>query len=334
MTRSGIVLLVVAACSHPAPPKDVPQLPPDPSTEAPAPTADATKPKPPEAPKPPPPPPPKEPHDATIPAVTSTVKVVSAGAGKRAKIVIGGAAKQPLDVTFGFTIRQNEVSQKLPEIVLHTDAEATAAGADGTAYKLVVTKVDTRDVSGETRPERFEEQLAPFVGMTISGTVKPDGTTTDTHLHLDLADPRTAGTMDHLFAPGLLSLWPVVPTEPIAPGAKWTVTSTRKVVDLEVTQVTQYELVSAKGGAYEIKGTTSVTGKDQTLEGAPVSQIGGDGTFTTKSTGGLFSTTHTDVSAHFTATVPPQDGQPGGTLTMEMKFANDAGAPPKNGSPE
>ncbi|HMG22523.1 MAG TPA: hypothetical protein VK607_14420, partial [Kofleriaceae bacterium] len=58
---------------------------------------------------------------------------------------------------------------------------------------------------------------------------------------------------------------------------------------LDITQVTDYELIAHDGATWKIKGTTKVSGKDQEVDNAKISAISGTGTSeTTISDGALY----------------------------------------------
>jgi hypothetical protein len=122
-------------------------------------------------------------------------------------------------------------------------------------------------------------------------------------------------------------MWPVLPTEPVAPGAKWTVTTTQKLADqLDVTQTTDYQLVSHKGNAWVIKGTTKITGADQDIsaaQGGPKTKVGkisGTGTTDATISAGTLSPSskqHLETSFEATVTAPDKDGK---EQTISLKF--------------
>jgi hypothetical protein len=120
-----------------------------------------------------------------------------------------------------------------------------------------------------------------------------------------------------------LPTFPVLPTEPIGVGAKWQATTTAKLADkLDVTQVTDYELVAHKGATWTIKGKTKVTGTDQDVgDGAKISAIKGTGTTeATLVVGALYPTSKASLETEFTATGPDKSQlqfalKVGGTVT-------------------
>jgi hypothetical protein len=121
-------------------------------------------------------------------------------------------------------------------------------------------------------------------------------------------------------------MWPVLPTEPVGPGAKWTVTTTQKLADqLDVTQTTDYQLVEHKGTTWTIKGTTKITGADQDITAGQgpktkVGKIAGTGTTEATISAGTLSPSskqHLETSFEATVTAPGQDGK---EQTISLKF--------------
>ena len=156
--------------------------------------------------------------------------------------------------------------------------------------------------------------------------VNANGSVSDLTLRVDKPDEHTAGAMG-LLKLSLLPLWPVLPSEAIGPGAKWTVTQTAKVADqLEVTQTTNYQLVSKKGKVWTIKGTTKVTGTEQQIgdgaQKATFDGIGGTGTTeATISEGTLLPVSKQSVKTDFTATAEPSPNQKV-SLVFHLEQAN------------
>ena len=340
MHRVASVFLVVAACARPGTTPNAP-VPPEPpgtdgkATETAAKPADPTPAKPADPTAPPATPAAKAPHDASIAAPKPTVKLVSAGNGKKSKLAIAAiAGKLPVDVELGFSVKQDEKRETLPGIVFHADADVSATSNDATTYKLAVTKVEVHDVPDETRPPHFEDALAALAGLSINGSVHGDGTRTDITLHHDSVDPPTAGTIDQLVKPGILPWWPVLPGDAIGQGAKWQVTTARSIGlsptdQLEITETVDFELVTRKDKSAEIKGTIKIDGAAQEIAGAKITNIGGGGTFTATLVDGLFATTHAADLTKVNVEVPGET--PAGPPTSELKFSNDVVATKERG---
>ena len=188
---------------------------------------------------------------------------------------------------------------------------------------MTISGVDARDVPGAKTPgAEFKQELLSLTGATIAGAVNANGSTSDLTLRVEKPDQNTLGAMG-LLKLSLMPMWPVLPTEAIAPGAKWTVTQTAKVADrLEVTQTTDYQLVSKKGKAWVIKGTTKVTGTEQDIEGAKFGGIGGTGsTEVTINEGALLHAAKQQVKTDFTATAEPAPNQKV-SLVFHLEQAN------------
>lgn len=335
MRRSFLPILVavaVSACGGSSKSNTpVAPLPPDPKV------AEPTPPKTEDPPQPTEPPAPKGPLELTLPAVQTEVKLVSAGKGKKAplKLTPKAGSKQPTEIALDFAGsqeaapehggKQNDVA---PTVVLLADVETQDVGTDGVSkFQLTVSGVDVRDKPGQKADSaKFKEELTSLVGATISGSVNANGSPGDLMMRVETPNLKTAGSLAFLRMV-LMPMWPVLPKEPIAPGAKWTVTSSHKIADkLDVKQVVTYTLVGKKGSAWTIKGTTKVTGDKQTIEGAEFGSISGDGTHEiTLTDGALVVAAKQTVATNFTATLTPPADAPAGSKPIDIKFTVSQG---------
>lgn len=343
MRRTLLALLtgVAAACgggSHqsttPPPPlpetkTEPPAPPPKPDADKPAETAKAPE-------------PPAGPVEVTLKAPQSTVKLVSPGKGKRVALKLKPKAgeKSPVEIAMDFSGKTSAPpelggtqEQVAPTVVLGGQLETQDVAADGaTKFKVTVDNIDARDVTGSKTPAaEFKKNLESLAGLTINGAVNGNGSTSDLTLRVEKPDAASAEALG-LIHLSLLPMWPVLPSEPVAPGAKWQVTTSEKLADqLDVTQTTDYELVSHKGNTWKLKGTTKITGADQDVTATDpktgkkgpkttIGKIAGTGTTeATLSEGSLSPASTQKLETTFEATViaPAQDGK---EQTISLKF--------------
>jgi hypothetical protein len=288
--RRLLPLILVAACggtSKPAPSAPLPdeaKAAPPPAKTEPAPPAEPAKPA-----------PPTGPVEVKIPAVQTTVKVVSGGKGKKEALryTVKQGAKQAVELAMDFSGKQDTEEQVVPTIVLIGDAETRAVDKDGNAeYQVTVTGTDARTVAGSQVPvEKFKAVLGSLAGLTIGGTIGTTGVAGDVTLRIEKPQENAADTLEliRLTFPTL----PVLPKEAVGVGARWQSTTSAKLADrLDVTQITDYELVAHSGSTWTIKGTTKVSGKDQNVEDSKVSAISGSGTSETTIAAGVLYPTH------------------------------------------
>ena len=303
-----LLLVAATACGGPSKPVSTVPLPPDhPTAPTPPVVAKPADPAPPQE-----PPKPAGPFEVTVPAQKVTVKLVNAGKGKKGALHYTTKAgdKQQVEVAMDFSAIQTESGkppqpQVIPTIVLAGEAETKSIDKDGNAvYALTVSSTDARDVVGaQVKAVQFKEVLGSLAGLVISSTLNANGTAGDVTMRLDKPNDMTAGALELIRM--TLPQFPVLPTEPVAVGAKWQTTTTAKLADkLDVTQVTDYELVAHKGTTWTIKGTTKVTGTDQDVgDGAKITAIKGAGTTeATLADGTLYPTTKASLETSFTAT--------------------------------
>ena len=318
MIRVSILAVVLAACGNKAKGPELAPLPPDnPVAEV---TPDAAVEEP--TPDVPVRPAPVGPLQVTLPAPAITVKLVNGGKGKKTPLKLSAKAggKQEVELALDFGITQSAdvpVDDKgkterqsqadiVPTVVLGGNAEVKAIESDGRAtYALTITKTDARAVPNSQVPlDKFKPILESVVGLTLSGSVGPNGATGETKLELEKQGEASAQVIELV---GLtLPPWPPFPAEPIGEGAKWTATRTLKLAGrLDVTQTTDYQLVSYKNNTWTIKGTTKITGADQTMQGGKITKIAGTGTTEiTLVDGALFPTQKSVLAATFTASEP------------------------------
>jgi hypothetical protein len=306
---SLLVLLSAVACGGPSKPPPTVPLPPDKPVEPTPPVVDQAKKEPPPDPEPVKP---AGPVEVTVAANKVTVKLVTPGKGKREALKYKTKAgdKQQVEVAMDFAATQTETGkppadQIVPTIVLAGEAETTSIDKDGNAaYALTVSSTDARAVKGSQIPaDKFKQVLGSLAGLVITSTLNPNGTAGDVKMRIDQPSDMTAGALELIRM--TLPQFPVLPSEPIAVGAKWQATTTAKLADkLDVTQVTDYELVAHKGTTWTIKGTTKVSGTDQDVgDGAKISAIKGSGTTeATLADGALYPTTKASLETAFTAT--------------------------------
>lgn len=292
-------------------------------------------------------PPPKPPEalpplevKVEVPAVT--IKLVNGGKGKKAplKYTAKPGSKQQVEVVMSFaqtaSVDGQSDSQVVPTIVLAGEAETKAVDAAGKAdYTLAVATTDARDVQGAAVPvDQFKVALASLAGLVISGSVEPNGTTAETLMRIEKPDRLSAGALDLIKI--TLPAFPVLPKEPVGVGAKWQTTSQNILraapgdKGIEMTHVTNYELVKREGAAWVIKSKTAVSGKDQEYKGGKISKISGTGTSEIKlDDGALYPTTNASIETNLTASE--------GAKSMQLAFkiggaitAKAAGAAPKD----
>lgn len=329
MLRSLLPILVavsVSACGGTSKPSTPPApLPPEPAVAEQKPAE-----QPPAEPAEPPVPP--GPMEVTVPSADVQVKLVSAGKGKKAplKLTPTAGATQATELALDFTGgqeapaelggKQDEVA---PTVLIAANVETQEVDANGhTRFQMTVSGVDTKDKPGQkVSSQAFKEELGTLIGAKIEGTVGPNGAMGPLKLVIDKPDAKSEGALAFVRL-SLMPLWPVLPNEAVGTGAKWKVTSTQKIADqLEVKKVVDYELVSKKGNAYTIKGTTKISGEEQTVQGAKLGSITGNGsTEVTLAQGALLPTTKQNMATNFTITVTPPPEAPAGSQPVEIKF--------------
>jgi hypothetical protein len=265
---------------------------------------------------------PAGPVELKIPAAQTTVKLVSDGNGKKQllRYTVRPGARQTVEVAMDFTGRQDTEEATAPTIVLICDAQARAVDKDGnTDYTLTVTGADARPVAGAARsPEELKPALGALAGLTIAGKRGANGATGEVAIRID-HPPDSARDALGLIRETFPVL-PVLPTQPVGVGAKWQSTTAARLADkLDVTQVTDYEVVAHDGASWTIKGTTKVSGKDQKIDNATISAISGTGTSeTTIADGAVYPVHKAQLETQFTAT-DPESADPSKAVQFTIK---------------
>jgi hypothetical protein len=345
MNRVSLVLvasLALAACGGKSKQTNLAPLPAD----KPAETAKVEEPKK----EPEPAPVALPPLEVKVEVPASTIKLVNGGKGKKAplKYTAKAGTKQQVEVVMSFaqtaSIDGQSDAQIVPTIVLSGEAEtknvdATTGKAD---YALAVAATDAREVQGSAVPvDQFKVALASLSGLVISGSVDANGTTAETVFRIEKPDRLSTGALDLIKI--TLPAWPLLPKEAIGVGAKWQTTSnqvlraTPNEKGIEMTHVTDYELVAKTATTATIKSKTTVTGKDQEYKGGKISKIAGTGTSEIKlDTGLLYPTTNATMET----TLIASEGSKDNVKSMQLAFkiggainAKAAGAAPAPATP-
>jgi hypothetical protein len=307
MKRFVLLTLVLVACGPKTKGPELAPLPPDDKVDA---TQQADPPK---VEEPPARPVPVGPLDLKIESRKVTAKLLKPGTGKRMplKVAAKQGATQPVELAFDFSVTQslagstdpNDTQVDLvPTVVLSGKAEAKTAAADGSEFRITVDKTDALETKDSKVPmDKFREVLTSTVGLTIDGKVAANGAVGEIAMHLDKQGEASAQVLDLVRL--TLSPWPTLPAEPLGVGGKWQTTSSYKLADrLDVTAVTEFEVVSFKAGVWTIKGTTKMSGADQMMQGGKITKIAGTGTHELTFTDGqLFPTYKSRVETTFSA---------------------------------
>ncbi len=329
MNRLSLLVALLVACGGSKPKQqNLAPLPADKPAEA-----KVEKKEPPPVPEPPKALPPL---DVKVEAPAVTIKLVNAGKGKKAPLRYTAKAgtKQKVDLVMRFaqtaSVEGQSQEQVVPTIVLGGEAETKAVDANGKAdYALAVATTDAREEPGTDAAvpiDKFKLALASLSGLVISGSVDANGSQSEITLHVEKPDQLTAGALDLIKI--TLPAFPVLPKEAIGVGAKWQATRpmTLKAAPedkgIEMTHVTDYELVGHKGTTWTIKSKTTVSGKDQEYKGGKISKITGTGTSEiTLDDGQLYPTAVSNLETSLTAS--EGDGANAKSMQLAFKIGGD-----------
>jgi hypothetical protein len=318
--RLPLLLVVAAACGGSSKPPPTAPLPGEATPPAKPPVAAQTEPRPAAPQAEPAPPKVTGPIEIKLPAVQTAVKMVSDGKGKKQPLryTAKPGAKQAVEVAMDFAGKQDTDESVVPTIVLSGEAETKAVDKDGGAeYTLTVTRTDARAVANSSVPiDQFKSVLGSLAGLTIGGKRGANGAG-DVTLRIEHPPEHGADALELIRF--TFPTFPVLPTQAVGVGAKWQATTTAKLADkLDVTQVTDYELVAHQGSTWTIKGTTKISGKDQEVENAKISAITGTGTSETTIADGALYPTH---KASFETQFKAADNDKSSVFTLRLAGA-------------
>lgn len=310
--RRYLLLTLVAACGHSAKPTTAPIVDPAPVADS-KPEASSDK-------SPDSKPAVADPIDVPIGAGKTSYKLISGGKGPKAQLKIDAktGAKQVLDLAIDFAGKQvapkelgGTQEEVAPTLVLASELEVGESDGDGRKFTLTVTGVDANDRPGaKTTKDKFKTELGILIGTVLGGSVSSSGQLANMTLHVEKPTDKTMAALE-LVRISLMPMWPVLPTEAIGVGAKWRTTSTYTIADrLQATRTTDYQVVSRKGSAWELKASTKISGEPQTIQDTKFEKIGGSGSFQGTLSEGVFTpTSSTKMTTDFTAHVNGPDSK-------------------------
>jgi hypothetical protein len=183
----------------------------------------------------------------TLDKSTRTVKVVSAGTGKRSllRYAFHRGAHQSIDITLDLTsigidppVAGPPPEDHQPTFVLAGDVVIQSVDASGNA-EIVMTMRSAKARGGDPgEAESFAPMIEMLEHMTVTGTVGPDGSAS-----LKACAPGDAiGALALDFVRGRWPAWPLLPASPVGSGAIWEVARTDRVTAFDAVETTRFEL--------------------------------------------------------------------------------------------
>jgi hypothetical protein len=263
--------------------------------------------------------------EVTIRPATTAVTLLARGVGLRAPLryapVAGSkrAVELALDFASAEKLGEQASQMAIPTIVLRGEAEATAVAADGRAsFTISMASAGARDVAGSRiSTAEMQAMVASLAGLVIRGSHAATGAAGETTLRVERSDQLTSGALEIVRL--TLPVLPLLPVEPVGVGARWRATTELRLADkIAVQQVTDYELVSAAGTTWTIRGKTSIRGADQELPDGKITNIQGTGASElTLAAGAALPVYQAALDTSFTASSQGESM----TLTLRVKGA-------------
>ncbi len=254
----------------------------------------------------------------TAPGDRPLVEVVDAGTGERRVLSLapddGATSSSTVSVTQQ-VVRDEAPAATLPPLTFPFGS-TTEVADDGVVTLTRTYAEPTYDPAQASAADERDLQpvLAELAGATSTVVVRPDGTTVESSSGSESLQQVDAQLRD---------LVPVLPTEPVGPGARWTATSVTEVDGAVVDQVATYTLTSLEGDAYVVEVSIEQTYRRGEVEGVEVRS--GRGTVTARlegSLGELLPDSATgDVATEISYVVQRQVTQVRTTVALELTNA-------------
>lgn len=196
------------------------------------------------------------------------VEVLDPGTGERRVLTLAVEARDETSTRLRFSqrISRDQASTEVPPITVPITSTVTAVEGEGGDATITATQaygeptvdatgLDDADVAGVRRA------LAALGGATSTLVVRPDGTTVRTD---------DGGVATRAVDGQLRELVPVLPSEAVGAGARWTATTVEQVDGATVDQVATYSLAQLDGDDYRLEVTAEQTYRAGDVEGVRV----------------------------------------------------------------
>jgi hypothetical protein len=214
------------------------------------------------------------PTDATTQAAdTSAVTLITAGEEPRTELRYDLTDGQPVSATIRQTQELTQIieGQRGPQVSLTSLFDLVGdVRTDGDVFTMRVSLENGR-VADDTDPdlaEAMSESMSTLEGMTFVNTFDARGQIIDSGI--ENADAYEGNPMMSIIDQSSLSA--PLPEEPVGVGARWSSTQKLDSQGVEVTQITETELLSIDGSEAELKVTTT-----QDVPPGPVTMQTGQG---------------------------------------------------------
>ena len=198
--------------------------------------------------------------------IERSLTLISPGQGvpRRLRYLASAGARETYELTEKATIsRKYDQGPRQPplEAGYHylLDREVVSAAADGGfRLRLVVREVEARGASPDNaKLARALAGLETTIELDARGFARAASLTAPPGL------PAHGLEYARDLAAGLQGLYPVLPDEPVAPGARWTVENDLHGAGLRKHERYQCELTSAQGDALDVRCKSDVTAPEQ-----------------------------------------------------------------------
>lgn len=228
---------------------------------------------------------PSGPYEIQLAAPPDQVTLVDAGKGKRTPLAIAAVAgaEQQVEYVMEYQTRietlppgkpaEPAIDVPLPIITARGTARVDEVAPDG-SFQFRFTMTDVTATGPGAKPDVIEA-LKSLDGFIYLAAVGPDGQVRAAAVHVEHPTPATPGRVRDLVLG--LTTFPVLPTEPIGAGARWTVRHHAPMLEDDVEYVITSKLAQRKAGRAVIQSTATVARYDRA---APKGTVTNDGSGT------------------------------------------------------
>lgn len=213
------------------------------------------------------------------------VEVVFAGSEPRhpLRYRIAKGDKQQVELAIDVQLDAGQIGGPLPTVIVNTELVAEDVHPDGSMrVRATIASIRARDVTNSTlSAESMSEHMQLLRGMTMTGTLLPEGGIRDLHAEATAKLPPALAQQLDAVSRSFQQIALPLPHVPIGDGAAWRMKRTIEQNGMKLISVTTIVATSTSDTGFSFTSSTTLGGPDQkvTLSGTTIDMtaIGGVG---------------------------------------------------------
>lgn len=215
-------------------------------------------------------------------AAATQVKLIQAGSEPHKPLRLHPKAgdKQTVTMTMKLSVETQAAgtalpAMKLPEMKMVMDVTVNSVSPEGDiSYGLTLSDVSiAEDAAGSPLAEAMKSSMGGLKGATGAGTLSSRGIVKSSQMNIPAsADPKIKQAADQL-KDSLGHLVPVLPEEPVGPGASWEVKMPIKSEGLTINQIMTCKITSMEGDRLKTSVTVNQAAANQKIQNAAMPGI-------------------------------------------------------------